>query len=175
MSCASIRSCGKYLIALNDLDMVGFRLGLHDLDDIGEQLLRLNGLKIEFQGLSVVEEITDEPVEPIDLPFHALHELYKPLGLGTVLGTVFRLDVIDAEADEVQRVTDFVSDPPCELPHGGEVFRFPESLLETPLLPEFWTMSLKLRVKSPISSLRSTGRFWSRSPAATLRAAATTL
>jgi len=36
-------------------------------------------------------------------------------------------------------------------------------------------MKLKLRVRSPISSLRSTGRLWSRSPAATLRAAVTTL
>ncbi len=44
--------------------------------------------------------------------------------------------MIDAEADEVQRVADFVCDPPCELPYGGEVLRLPEPLLETPLLPE---------------------------------------
>ena len=110
--------------------------GLDDFDDIGQQIPGAAGLHVELQRLAVIQEVPDEAVEAVDLLFHAFHEFLEPRGACVVGRPVFCLDVIDGEADEVQRVADLVRDAPGKLADGGEVLRLPEPLLEPALLPE---------------------------------------
>src|SRR5216684_5447994 len=158
----------RYVAALlDDLDALAFELrfgerqyAVHDLAEVGRR-------RADLDRLSVMQERLDHLGEAANLVLHDGELAQKLVTFARELRSVARAELVEGQADEVERILDFMRERAGELSEGGKAFE-PVELELTLAGPA------KLRVRRPISSCRLASGIGSRPRAAMFCAASAT-